>query len=186
MLSPEYEAIATAYAHRRAKRSGLPYMRHIDQGFLLLTEIMEPFDEDVLRAWLVHPLFQLDEFLTPMAADRAGVFGSVANSRVALLAMEYRAIANGYLPRNERTAPRWPKLSKIDAVNKMLIADKVQNYRDARLFLFGKIPSGQAKLLNDYFDSWLGALDVTGDALATYEHRLEADDAKRRKLNFYP
>lgn len=57
------------------------------------------------------------------------------NPRVLLLAVEYRNIANGYLS----FMPSRPevKLSPIDDVNKMLIADKIQNRKDFENYHLG-------------------------------------------------
>lgn len=189
-LFPEYGAILRAYNGRRARRSDLPYMRHIDQGFEVLKALTT--DTDAWRAWFVHPLFQLDEFFYGIASGLGTPIGPlsmseiVANPRVVVLAMEYRAIANAYLPIHEKRAPRWPKLSTIDVVNRMLIADKIQNWRDARRFVYPKVTQAEAYVLDDYFMSWLDALQVDEERRATLNAILDADDERRKSLGVYP
>lgn len=189
-LFPEYGAITRAYVDRRAKRSGLPYMRHIDQGFEVLKHLTT--DTDAYRAWFVHPLFQFNEFFYGIASELGTPIGPlrmeeiVANPRVVALAMEYRAIANGYLPVNEFRAPRWPTLSTIDVVNRMLIADKIQNWRDARRFVYPKVTPAEAYNLDNYFMSWLDALNVDQGQRETLNAILEADDEHRRRRGIYP
>jgi hypothetical protein len=170
----EYDLIKETYGERRAKRSGLPYLRHIDQGLILLRAL--EVDGDVLRAWCLHPIFQLDEFYVPMV--REGRVLRQISSRLAVLAMEYRAVANAYLTKNE-SEDRLPKISPIDEVNLMLIVDKIQNWRDARLF--PHVSEEERAKLNRYFEKWLKELKFQPYQRKNLEALLAEDDLWRTK-----
>ncbi len=188
-LSIEYAAVEKAYGDRKAERSGLPYMRHIDQGLVILDKLTN--DDDVLRAWCAHPLFQLDNHFvelmaTPHRTDP--LCDIVTNPRVAVLAMEYRAVANGFLSKDhaylfEHEGMPRPKISPLPEVNQMLVADKVQNYRDARLHVFPDAATDdEAACLTVYFNAWFKALGVGEFEIARYERLLERhekDEADR-------
>jgi len=175
----EYEAIRSAYGERKAKRSGLPYLRHIDQGLLLLRFLKA--DDEVLRAWCLHPIFQLDELFVPlMKGDYPAVNPLQASSRILVLAMEYRAVANAFLT-HDVDRPGGPRISRIPEVNMMLVADKVQNWRDARLHLYSKIDAEKATSLNRYFLTWLNALGVSFEVRSSLEAILSEDDLWTRR-----
>ncbi len=56
--------------------------------------------------------------------------GDTIDSIAIALSMEYRSVANRYLSRMELRTPDTIELSPVAEVNKMLIADKVQNRKD--------------------------------------------------------
>ncbi len=178
--TPEYPAVERWYGSRTAVRSGLPFMRHIDQGLLVLQELTD--DMDVLRAWCVHPLFQVNEFFEPMMKQSeshvAPLINVVSNPRVVVFAMEYRAVANAFLSTDHdyvivHEGTQRPRISVLPQVNQMLLADKIQNYRDARLHVFSKVSADEAKSLDNYFHLWFSALGVGGWEVARYEAILE-------------
>lgn len=172
----EYDAIKAAYGDRRAERSKLPYLRHIDQGILLLNAMK--VTDDVLRAWCLHPIFQLDEFYVPLMKDGGAAFDS--SPKIVTLAMEYRAVANAFLTGDEASL-RLPKVSPIADVNLMLIADKVQNWRDARMHLFQHVDHAERSKLDRYFKKWLDALNVSSDLQSTLGALLAEDDLWQRR-----
>ena len=55
----EYEAIERHYGATRARRSGVPYMNHIDEGLRVLHRWLGASDR-AKRAWCLHPLVQGD------------------------------------------------------------------------------------------------------------------------------
>lgn len=150
-MVPEYTSIHRAYSKIRAKRSGLPYMRHIIEGAKIL-QLMTS-DEHVMRAWLIHPLFQMDDLLCPIYND--GVYDVVSDDpRVLLLAMEYRNVANAFLPKDTYSHDVYPKRSPLADVNWMLVADKVQNNYDFTNYVRQHISSEESSKLRRYFDKW--------------------------------
>lgn len=162
--SPEYMRISEAFSGKFSKRTGAPYMRHIDQGLTLL-HVMGA-DATVLRAWCVHPLFQNDELFIPIL--KSYKYFSTESVIVTVLAMEYRKVANAFLvPDLELIAV--PKISPIDEVNTMLIADKVQNYREVQLHRKQLEPSEH---LDRYFSKWFMSLKVTEPQRKFLEHKL--------------
>lgn len=145
----EYQQISDHYRGKFAKRSGLPYMKHIDEGLAILASLGVT-DDDVFRAWCLHPILQVDESFGALAHPE----DLTLSPRVMMLAMEYRAVANAYLRPHGIRAVRDIQLSPLEEVNNMLRADKIQNYRDAREH------HNEDKTLHAYFSSWLRALGV--------------------------
>lgn len=172
----EYTVIEIVYGNRRAARTGLPYMRHIDRGLALLEQLGEIGPTVIARAWCVHPIYQLDEFFNPLAAGFTGTKAPTNDPHVVLLAMEYRVRANAFLT-GHIGSDREPHPSQVRDVNTMLIVDKIQNWDDARKHLYSKISSSEARQLDIYFMRWLYALGVTH----AQQHQLEAvlDDLDR-------
>jgi hypothetical protein len=156
--TPEYRAIERHYGDRRAKRSGLFLMHHIDEGLVVLGRRLYARDP-VLRAWCLHPLVQGDDELAQAVVG--GTLDDYA-TEVVVLALEYRNIANRFLsPMEDHPGyadPAKITLSPLAEVNQMLIADKVQNCKDFRLHHATTHP--RADWLERYFQAWLAALGV--------------------------
>lgn len=148
--SPEYAAISRFYGDRKATRSKVRLMKHIDDGLVILESInASPW---AMFAWCLHPIFQEDKYLKKVddITLRNCHWYSV------MLAMEYRATANAYL---SHMSPRVPDLSPLKDVNDMLIADKKQNYAD--FMKYHRKTHKRAKELESYFHLWFTALGVS-------------------------
>lgn len=150
--SVEYRMISEFYSNRTAVRSGVKLMNHIDEGLIILDEI-EASDYGK-KAFCLHPLLQAD-------ADLKNHFTMVlayTDPMTLLLAMEYRNIANSYL--SDKIDTEWNlTLSPLPEVNKMLVADKVQNRKDFLKYHYGTHP--RSNQLARYFNKWLSALEVS-------------------------
>lgn len=156
------------YGNRTASRSGVPLMNHINEG----TRILEAIDADpaAILAYRLHPIYQND-------SDLEDNYHSLLNrpQLVVLYVMEYRNVANSSLSDivkkthwvdNDPTLSleRPIKISLLEQVNKMLIADKVQNWKDFKQFHLGK--HARSDELDFYFRSWFRALGISeGEAL---------------------
>lgn len=169
----EYQAIATHYEDRAARRSGVPLMNHIDEGLAVLADLGA--HEEVWRAWCIHPLVQLDDALPATFADLGRCTES---SRVLVLAMEYRNVANACLSRHEPPSPEAIGLSPLPEVNAMLVADKVQNAKDFILYHRGSHPRTES--LERYFHFWLARLGVRPEEFARYFTALQSEGPRRR------
>ena len=164
-MTTEYRLIRDHYGDRTAKRSGVRLMNHIDQGLAVLEAIGAA--DTTQRAFCLHPLLQNDEDLLlhyPTVCVEA-------RPAAILLAMEYRSVANAWLSDKVYTVgieeghfgPFYhkigePRLSPIPAVNEMLVADKVQNYKD---FVIYHSEHPRRFELSLYFDTWLEVLGVS-------------------------
>ena len=122
-----YSLISAAYEGRTARRSGVPFMNHIEEGVYVFVR-RYGWQDDPVDAFCVHPIFQDDEMLSRTAAGDIDISG--LSSRVVLLAMEYRRVANSYRSTDAIRTPSEIELSPIEAVNQLLVADKVQNKKD--------------------------------------------------------
>jgi hypothetical protein len=174
-VEEEYAMIKEIFGHRTSVRAGLPYMKHIDEGLKLLRHL-ERRDFDVAAAWVLHPLYQDDEFFSEQVA---GAKYDGITARTAIFVVEYRNVANACTSsmRGKRAV-----VSPLKQVNLMLIADKVQNYKDARQHLIPKINYGEGRRLHAYFRKWLKALGVSDAQRLEYERIMEAPDPNREKV----
>ena len=154
-----YQLIADFYHQRRAKRSGVRYMNHIDEGLELLSLLGAR--AVTKEAFCLHPLVQSDKALRAACAG-GGVFsqrsGPPLSAVAIILAMDYRATANGYLAQRRITSMDDIKLSPLLEVQQMLVADKVQNRKDFELHHAGH-PNHEG--LKRYFSNWLERLGVS-------------------------
>ena len=158
-----YQVIKDHYAGCYAKRTGLPYIKHIDDGLRILDHI--DATEAAKAAYCLHPLTQADEDLTTFLTRlRAGDNPyNQFDAGVIVLAIEYRNCANRYLSFHHGRDTRVPRLSPLQEVNDMLIADKVQNYHDFMAQHYGK--HERSDQLYAYFHAWFDALDINVEDL---------------------
>lgn len=152
------------YGERKAERSGVKLMQHIDEGIKILKHIGA--DEDTISAFCLHPMVQHDDDLAVNFDCLEGF-----NSNIVAYTMEYRNVANRHLSDNVNNA--WEDgiqwigneivLSPIPQVNQMLIADKVQNAADFEIYHKGK--HARSAELDFYFKTWHNALDIDYEEL---------------------
>jgi len=150
--SREYAAIALHYGERTARRSGERLMRHIDHGLAILSKLGATAAAQ--RAFCVHPLVQADADL----AANAACLVELGDVHVAILALEYRRVANAALSTRELASADEIALSPLAEVNDMLIADKVQNRHD--FLRHHRDTHPRAEALERYFRLWLERLGV--------------------------
>ena len=162
----EYRLIRKHYGDRVAKRSQVPLINHINEGLVVLDAIGAT--EEAKRAFCLHPLFQADEDL-----KENFYMASFAFPHVLLLTMEYRSVANEFLSDKMddidispllrdlgyKEVAKQIRLSPLKEVNDMLIADKVQNYKD--FVTYHQKTHARTSELDDYFNIWLEALGVS-------------------------
>ncbi len=153
--SNEMGLIERHYGDKRAKRSQVPLMNHILEGLTILNWL--DADDDAKRAFIVHPIIQADE---DMKANWEYLYNMV-NPRTFMLAMEYRNTANAYLSHRKIKSLDEIQLSVFKEVNDMLIADKVQNYKDFLKYHAGTHP--RSVELDQYFNNWITKLDCWED-----------------------
>lgn len=153
--NPHYLAAFERLAGKAAERSGLSYLKHVREGVEIL-RLLDASQRSV-DAFCLHPLVQSDEELVLSLSSDAWL-GLEIDPLALATAMEYRSVANAYLSTDPLRPPQAIKLSPLDDVNDMLIADKVQNRKDFELHN-GENP--RAAHLADYFESWLDALGIT-------------------------
>jgi hypothetical protein len=170
-MSAAYELIRGFYGERRARRSGVLLLQHIDEGLTILDAIGA--SSDAKDAYCLHPILQSDADLTAAFAP-GGALDRVSDlsPRVLVLAMEYRSVANAYLSTRCVTSPDEIRLSPLAEVQQMLVADKIQNRKDFERHHKGIHP--RSEILDDYFRRWLARLEITDDRyreLVAHVHR---------------
>lgn len=154
-----YQAICLYYKDQTAKRSGVPLIKHIDEGLRILEKMGAT--ELVQNAYCVHPLFQ-DSQQLPHTLSKLGNLDIHPYSLV--LVMEYRNQANRWLSdkvtrlHDEVTINGQPSPGPLPDVRLMLIADKVQNYKD--FLQYHAKSHARALELEEYFQQWFNALEI--------------------------
>lgn len=123
-------------------------MNHIDEGIAILRKLAA--DKDVIKAWILHPLFQTD-----LENFQNRNYGNLKlDIRVVTLGHAYRELANSFLPKDYRNSA--PKVEPKE-IYQMLLADKIQNSKD---FYFNTgIEACRREELDIYFGKWRLALD---------------------------
>lgn len=148
----ELQAIHRFYGDRVAERSQVPLINHITEGLTILTRL--DASPTAKRAWCLHPLFQDDEQLLvvdPAPFDPYDV----------MVVMEYRSKANAWLSDKVVADGRRigaPDTGPLPEVRLMLIADKVQNFKDFQIHHLGT--HERSAELNYYFRTWLLVLGI--------------------------
>ena len=144
----EYELIKEFYDGSFAKRSGLPYINHIDEGLVILDHLK--VEETTKAAFCLHPILQ-ETFYFDFDFKESRI-------KSIILATEYRNIANSYL--SNGTIDRFIGIS-CDEIRQMLIADKVQNYKDFIRYIFEEDKHSRYNLkLLSYFIDWFEVLGI--------------------------
>ena len=166
MIRQAYNLIKAHYDGRTAERSGVPLINHIDEGLRVLRA--RNATQAAMAAYCLHPLVQRDIDLASNNRHLVDFPGHVI-----VLTMEYRNIANASLAHkvDQCSGPEAIPLSPLHDVNEMLVADKVQNYKDFRTYHFGSHPRGER--LDRYFQMWLARLNVTFEEFLEYERMLK-------------
>jgi hypothetical protein len=162
----EYSAIAQLYGSKKANRSGVYLMNHIDEGLAILDWINA--STQAKRAYCLHPIYQGD---TDLATNYNGLtIPNRFSGRALILALEYRSVANEYLSKRSIQSLDEIRLSPLKDVNDMLIADKIQNYKDFELYHKGTHP--RSAELDQYFKNWLDKLGVCDERYQHYKKLL--------------
>lgn len=157
--NPGYQEIKDYYGDQMAKRADVFYMQHIDEGLIVLDEIFASWQAKT--AFCIHPLCQND---IDLFINTSNHMMERFEKYTIMLAMEYRNIANSFLSPME-DHPGYKdhtkiKLSPLPEVNQMLVADKVQNYKN---FIENyKDIHPRAEQLELYFEQWFKALAHCG------------------------
>lgn len=143
----EYRLVEAVLGDEREAGSDTFRMNYVDEGLGVLTQLGA--SKLAKRAFCLVPLLQddvaLGKYFDAISTALDDIPGGTATIA---LALEYRNVANGWLP--GRQAPVGVLLSPLKEVNDMLIADKV--YRRNML------TSAQTATLDAHYQTWLKAL----------------------------
>jgi hypothetical protein len=172
---PFYTLIQQKYERKVAQRSGVSYMNHIVEGAFVLWQIYG-FDEELIEAYCLHPIFQSDELLSQLFAHDSSDL-TVISPRVIVLGMEYRRVANSYTIKNKVKDPEDIEIGPLEKVHKMLVADKIQNKKDFMKYMYFKHERPGYREVSErsvqYFDSWLARLGVNQEMYKNVVKQIE-------------
>jgi hypothetical protein len=88
------------------------------------------------------------------------------SATVLALALEYRNIANATLSHRQISGPRDIPLSPLKVVNEMLVADKIQNFKD--FLIHHRTTHARHRELTTYFVHWLNRLGITRETFSRW------------------
>jgi hypothetical protein len=146
-------SIVKYYGDKTAKRSGVKLINHIYDGLTVLTSIKA--DRYAMEAFCFHPMFQSDEELGNNHLMIAGI-----DPNIVALIFEYRSVANAFNKSMVYTTKvKDIRISPIQQVNEMLVADKVQNRKDFLAHGKGKLEDSDR--LDLYFQMWMDKFEIT-------------------------
>ena len=147
--SASYIKISNYYGDRKTKRSDVPLINHIDEGITILENLNT--NDVIIDAYCLHPILQNDnDFISNKSDD----FSQIPTHAL-ILAMEYRRVANSYLSTDN--VENFVGFSTPE-IKRMLIADKVQNYKD---FINYHLNShNRSNELYEYFHNWFKLLEI--------------------------
>lgn len=163
-MTPEYRAILNFYGDKRAQRSNLPLMNHINEALQVLDWIGAP--EIAKRAFCLHPIFQSDsDFAKNWNIDLTNL-----SPNAIILAIEYRSVANEYLSLRKISSLKEIRLSPVVEVNQILVADKIQNRKDFELYHEGI--HERSSELKEYFSNWLERLGISEEMYFSIKEKI--------------
>lgn len=165
-----YKTISKFYGDKKTERTGVPLMDHIDEGLRVLISLDAP--HDALCAYCLHPIYQNNSDLFQAYNDTKP--NSLISLKIMILTMEYRNIANAYLSTRHIDSIEDIQLSPLPEVNIMLLADKIQNHKDFKLYHSDTHP--RAKELEEYFQNWFKRLCVSDEEYVKLVKCCEAFD----------
>lgn len=149
----EYAYIRKVYGVQKAKRSGVLYINHIDEGLVILEHLKA--DNYTKGAYCLHGALQEDNSLYSHWQDQEL---QEMPLKSIILAIEYRNIANAYLSTRSINNLEEIALSPISEVQQMLIADKIQNYKDLKIY---HKEHPRFFELDLYFQNWFSVLGIS-------------------------
>jgi len=158
----EYKLAERILTPLQARRAGVSYFTHVKQGLAIMDAYVQHEDYPAIAydpiieklAFCLHPLIQKVEDFKDNYYEL-----KVCNPLCVALAVEYRWTANlGLRPILEANGSSI-SLSEFNAVNLMLIADKVQNYYEFLKYARPQLIK-EDKRIDLYFRHWLSRLDI--------------------------
>lgn len=189
----ELDYITDFYGDKTAERSKVPLINHIHEGLAVLRAIGAK--KSVQAAFCLHPMVQADGDLF-LNLDKLSDQGPGIDRYTLMLVMEYRNQANAWLSDKVEDCSTYsfsdpkprlvvedyrcigePTFGPLPEVREMLIADKVQNYKDFRQYHLETHPL--SKILVRYFETWLKVLDVTDREFIHYCVAIDIDKQRR-------
>ena len=166
VMSDEYTLVREFYKGKRGERSGVPYLQHIDEGLYILECLGA--SRETLRAFAIHPLVQGDQEFQDHVDNEVVtklLYAGGQSGAAMALALEYRYRANSYTSRMPPSVFDSYKRSPLPEVNLMLLADKIQNYKDAILYVIPKMDFPEANRLHTYFQNWMDFYEISDKEL---------------------
>ena len=161
--SAEYDLIYQYYRDRAAERSGVPLMQHIDDGIEILRSA--GCEVTTALAFAIHPLVQDDQVLQ----EHIEALRTQCRPSVLIYAMEYRSVANAYLSHCKIDDIEEIRVSPLAEVNWMLVADKLQNFRD--FMKYHANTHERALELAGYFFNWKDRLSIHDPEIRAFFHK---------------
>lgn len=176
--NPFYKLIQQKYKGKVARRSGVSYMNHIQEGAFIL-QLIYGNNEDLMEAFCLHPIFQNDKSLSQLLSDESSEL-SLITPHAIILGMEYRRVTSNYKIKNKIKSFDSIEIGPLEQVHKMLVADKIQNKKDFMKYMYFKHDRLSYQKASEhglqYFDSWLNRLSVSQEMYTEIVEQVELNN----------
>lgn len=164
----KYYNVISEFYKDKATSKGIPYINHIDEGVGHLENLH--VSDVLINAFILHPFVQCvnlkgtykDCLLTEKELEKYINIYEI-KPEIAYELLLYRKFANSYLCRPEtdnysiiEAYEDIKELQNYQGTIRMLIADKLQNFKD--FLLYRKDDHPRSKFLCTYFTFWLNIL----------------------------
>lgn len=175
----KYYSVIDNFYKGMSTSKGVPYINHINEGIVHLENMK--VDDTVINAFILHPFVQCvnlkgtykDCLLTEKELEKhINIFE--IEPEIAFELLLYRKYANSYLCREATdnydindAFEDVKGLAKYRNTVKMLIADKLQNFKD---FLLYRQDHPRKEFLNRYFTIWLNILANISESTAIRDY----------------
>jgi len=161
------EEIELFYGDKRAKRSQVKLINHINEGCAIISDRLHYTDDscfNAMAAFCLHPIFQSEE-----VDSTTYPFVHVHDDHIVRMAKDYAEIANMYLCREDTDHIKCADdlhrhlgealLHKAEFydIAAMLYADKVQNRKDFDIYHWER--HERSNQLERYFNIWIDYLN---------------------------
>lgn len=174
-----YNVISEFYKDKQTSK-GIPYINHIDEGVGHLENLH--VSDVIVNAFILHPFVQCvnlqgtykECLLTEKELEKhINIFE--IKPEIAYELLLYRKFANSYLCRPEtdnysiiEAYEDVKELANYQGTIRMLIADKLQNFKD--FLLYRKDNHPRSMYLNTYFTYWLAILADIVDSSSVVDY----------------
>ena len=195
----KYYSVIDNFYKDMATSKGVPYINHINEGVTHLENMK--VDDTVINAFILHPFVQCvnlkgtykDCLLTEKELEKhINIFE--IEPEIAFDLLLYRKYANSYLCRESTDKyvlsdafADVKGVVKYPNTIKMLIADKLQNFKD---FLQYRQDHPRKEFLHNYFTNWLSILSNISNSTSIEEYinteLVRMNQPKTKKVQLLP
>lgn len=160
----EYKIIEDYYKDKYHS-NGVSFMKHIDEGLAIMKWMGT--SESAKKSFCLHPIYQSEKSIKDFGIKDLSDNKLKLDSNIITNVLEFRRIDNLYTNDMRISSPGDIKISTLDEVNQMLIADKIQNRKEFENYYDGN------EDFSMYLINWFRKLDINENMYRDYKSRLD-------------